>query len=989
VRYALLVSAVAAYAPTYAADEVLDRVIVTGSRITNPNLESPSPVQVIDAADIDSSGVTNIQQMLLKSPVFGTPAISRTNSNFATSSAGVSTVDLRELGTDRTLVLVNGRRFVPGIPGSAAVDLNTIPTQFIERVEVLTGGASAVYGSDAVAGVVNFIYKKNFEGVEFDYKYGQNPHEGDAKTTEVSITMGANVVDGKGNIMLHLGYADEGGVYSRDRARSDVDQFSIGAGVTGDPAHLFWITRPFLSSFAPQGRFYSGPDQYTYNSSNTLISEFSTNGTATRAPDGFNRSSKRIIAVPVERYLAALQGDFEFSDNHSAFVELTYASSSTSTELEPFPLGAESIYPDSGGQFPIEFETYTPVVGAPGTFTRTVLVNPIIPAAIAASATDTDADGLRDIYFTRRMSEIGNRGNNADRNTFRYAVGLKGGIFDTSWNYEVFNIFGQTQEAQVSGGQVNVLNFRNALEAVPDVNDIDGDLNTAEPICRDAQARAQGCVPINVFGFNSISPASAQYVAAPGLLGTYTSQKITGFNVSGDLFELPAGAVGMAAGAEIRTEFSRSEFDPLQQAGLNAGNAIPRTEGEFDVTEFYSEFRVPLLKDVFLADSLSLNGALRVSDYSTVGDTRSWNAGMEWAPIPQLRFRAIKARSTRAPNINELFSPPSQDFPTGLNDPCLGVTTTSSTPASAACRAAPGVLANIAANGGVFTLNQPDLQGISGFDLGNPNVQEEVGRSWTLGFVVTPDNIPVLNKFTFTFDYFDIKIADAIVATPRQFILDQCYGGGASFCQFITRRPAAVGANSAGSIEFINSGVTNSGGLATEGVDITIGFQQSLADIGLDGKLNARLTWTHLLEGYVIPLPGAEKDHFAGEVAGGDIDGSPRNSGLLTLGYSLGAFSATWNTTYIGKSSLDDQFLAGFDMGRGSVGIGSYMYHDVQVGFKAHENVEIYAGALNVFDKDPPPIISGLPGNETGTETASSVYDAIGIEAYVGFRAKF
>ncbi|HTE41220.1 MAG TPA: TonB-dependent receptor [Steroidobacteraceae bacterium] len=985
VRYALLVSAVAAYAPAHAADEVLDRVVVTGSRITNPNLESPSPVQVIDSTDIDAAGVVNIQQMLLKSPVFGTPGISRTNSNFATASAGVSTVNLRELGEDRTLVLVNGRRFVAGIPGSAAVDLNTIPTQFIERVEVLTGGASAVYGSDAVAGVVNFIYKKNFEGVEFNYQYGQQPHEGDAKTTEFSVTMGTNVADGKGNVMAHLGYVDEGGVFSRDRARSAVDQTSYGAA-DGIPGHAFWVQTPFFSGTPPQGAFFTDTHTYTYSPTNQVLDGFFANGTATRAPDGFNRSAKRIIAVPTERYLAALQGDYEFADKHSAFLEVTYASSQTISELEPFPLSSANIYPNSG-QVPVESRVIVDVGGVP---TLQTLVNPLIPAHILADVSDNDADGLRDFAFSRRLSEVGNRGNVADRDTFRYAAGLKGEIFESGWSYEVFNIFGATKEAQTSSGQVNVLNFRNALEAVPDADDIDGDNNTTEAICASPNARAEGCVPINVFGFGSISPAAADYIKAPGSLTTFTSQKITGLNVSGDLFDLPAGAISMAAGAEYRQEFSRSEFDPLQQAGLNAGNAIPRTEGEFDVTEFYGEFHVPLLKDVFMADSLGLSGAVRFSDYSTVGSTRSWNGGMEWSPIPQIKFRAIRAQSTRAPNVNELFSPPSQDFPTGLSDPCEDVTLTSVGASDALCRAAPGVLANINANGGVFTVNQADRQGISGFNLGNPTVEEEIGRSWTLGVVITPDSIPVLEKFTFTIDYFKIDIADAIVSTPRSFILTQCYTAN-QLCNFITRRPGAVGANSAGSLEFINSGVTNSGGLSTKGVDFTIGYGQNLADIGLAGRLNARLSWTHLLDGYVIPLVGGDTDYFVGEIGGSGFDGTPRNSGFLTLNYSLGAFKATWSTTYIGASGLDDQTLAGtYGLGtRGAIGIGSYMYHDVQVGFEAHEHLEIFAGATNVFDKDPPPIISGVPGDETGTETASSVYDPIGIQAYIGFRAKF
>jgi len=229
VRCALFAGAAATVAmPVHAADESIQEVVVTGSRIASPNLVSASPMQVVGAEDIASSGVPNIQDLLLKNPTFGTPTLSRNNSNFLTSSAGVATIDLRNLGEARTLVLVDGRRFVSGIPGESAVDMNTIPAGFIERVEVLTGGASAVYGSDAVAGVVNIIYKKDFEGVALDAQYGESG-EGDDSQKQIGLTLGTNSADGKGNIMVYLGYTDQGAVYSADRERSAVDQISTGA----------------------------------------------------------------------------------------------------------------------------------------------------------------------------------------------------------------------------------------------------------------------------------------------------------------------------------------------------------------------------------------------------------------------------------------------------------------------------------------------------------------------------------------------------------------------------------------------------------------------------------------------------------------------------------------------------------------------------------------------------------------------------------------
>lgn len=943
--------------------DTIEKIEVTGSRIRSVTLSSPSPLQILEAGDIDASGITNIQELLLENPTFGTPAISRTNSNFSTASAGIATVDLRNLGTARTLVLVNGRRYVAGQPGSTAVDLNTIPAQFIERVEILTGGASSVYGSDAVAGVVNLVLKDGFEGLDFEAQYGQSA-EGDNTQRQFSVTSGVSSSDGNGNMMLHLSYSDQGGVFSRDRDRSDVDIISE-ALFSGDPADFFTPREPFFSSFPPQGRFDTGRGvngvaadslRFTFNQNNQLQQGFNTNGNGTIGPDGFNRNGSRTIAIPTERYLFSAKGDYELSDNHSAFFEGTYASTQTTTELEPFPFASDDIYAD--GRVPMQFD-----------IDGTVYDNPFVPADVLAAGADRNGDGLNDFFFAKRLSDIGNRGNTAERDAYRFSVGLEGEVFG-DWYYDLFYVYGQTNESQVSGGLVNVQNFRYALEAITDTPDLDGDGITNEAVCVDATARSFGCVPINIFGLGAISPEAANYVSAPSLLITSLQQEIIGGNITGDLFELPAGMVGVAAGFEYREETSRDQFDPLQQAGLNAGNAIPATFGEFDVTEFYVEANVPII------DTLALRAAVRASDYSTVGSTTSWNIGFEWEASDWLRLRAIEAQSTRAPNINELFSPPAQTFPSGLNDPCTRV------PISAGCSADPGVAQNLADNGGTFTLTQSDLQGISGFDRGNPELSEEVGRSTTIGMVITPESfgIPVLEDMNLTIDYFNIEIEDAIVSTPRQFILDQCYGGGdTQFCDFVTRRSVAAGNNSAGSLEFIDSAVSNSGGFSTEGVDLTATYTSTISD----GDLRARLAYTYVMEGEVIPLPGSTPNPFVGEL------GAAEHRWNLNVGYELGDVGVNLGVTYIGESALDDQFLAGFDVAPGAVTVDAEIYVDAQVNYYINDNVEIFAGVDNLLDNDPPPIISGLPGSSTGTETDAGTYDPIGQRWYVGFRASF
>ncbi|CAH0168498.1 Colicin I receptor [Massilia sp. Bi118] len=947
----------AAAQPQAQAPVAMQRVEVTGSRIASPNAESPSPLQVLSAADIAASGATNLQQVLLENPTMGSPAISRTNSAFQTASVGVATVDLRNLGISRTLVLVNGRRFVSGIPGDSAVDLNAIPTDFIERVELLTGGASAAYGSDAVAGVVNIITKRNFNGVMLDAQGGQSAKSDDLKR-KFSATFGVSNDDGY--LMGHLGFSRQGQVWSRDREASAVDQYSKMVLQTGDPADAFTAVRPYYSSFAPQGTFYHDTGSYTYDAQGNPIPVSTNGGAGGAGATGFNRSFYRSIAVPVDRYLFATNGELKINEKHRIFMEGTYASSKVSSTIEPFALGAENIFPTTG-----QVPAATLVNGA-------LVKNPLVPQYLYDRISDTDGDGIPDYYFTRRLSEVGTRSSTADRDTFRFVTGLKG-EFDAwkTWNYEVYGGYGQTKEAQQSTGQVNVLNFANALQAVPGENG-------GPPVCASADARAQGCVPINVFGFNSISPAALAYVTAPGSLLTRTTQKLVGGQINSEIWDLPAGPLGVAAGFEWRKEYSEAVPDALTQAGLNAGNATPPTFGDFSVKEVFVETRVPLLKGMPFVKELSFLGAVRHGDYSSVGSTNSWNAGFEWSLVDDVKLRGTRSLSTRAPNINELYQAPSQDFPSGLNDPCIGVTATSTGAYDALCRAAPGVAANIAANG-KFTQTQADLQGISGYNRGNPNLSAEKGRSTTVGVVWTPRSIAPLKRFTFTADYFNIKIADAIVSTPRQFTLESCYNGtNPTFCQFITRRPAAAGSNSAGSLQYIDTAVSNSGGFGTEGVDLTAAWNDRVGP----GRLSTKLAYTYVKKGYNVPLPGADQDPFAGEI------GAPKSKALFDIGYKWNQFSVSATMTYIGRSSLDDQFLAGFDLPANSIKIGSRTYTDLQASYQLMKGTELYFGMNNAFNTKAPPIITGLPGDDTGTETEAGTYDPIGRRWYAGIRVK-
>ena len=950
-----------------------EAIVVTGSRIASPSVTSAAPLQILDSESIDNSGVTNIQDLLLENPVFGVPALSRTNSAFLTSGTGAATVDLRDLGSDRTLVLINGRRVVAGLPGSATVDLNVIPTQFVERIDVLTGGASSLYGSDAVAGVVNFIYKKDFEGIEANGQYGIT-ERGDDRRYQANLTVGTNVADGRGNVMVHFGYSNEGGVLSRQRRNTFLDDADTAAFVTGDLADFGVPTEPFFSSFPTQGRFDAGGTRFTYDNNGNLKTGFSTNGPNGDGvnADGFNRQFFRTIAVPVERYLFAASGEYEIVNDINLFFEGTFNKTTSSRIIEPFALSSENIFGNNGGVIPIE------------TFVNGVAtLNPLVPGPIAAAATDTDEDGLRDITFARRIAEFGPRQGSTTRDFYRFVVGLDGKLFNDNFRWDVSYNYGRTSESQRSSGQVNTPNFRFAFAAIPDVNDVNNNGSTTDAICADATARERGCVPINIFGAGAITPEALQYTNAEQTFQTEITQQVVQGNISGSLFELPGGPLGVALGVEYRKETSIEDSDALTNAGLNAGNAIPDTQGSFDVSEAFAEVKLPLLADVPFFHYLEVGGAVRVADYSTVGTIFSYNGTGTWQPIEDVRIRGSYARSVRAPNIGELFSGLSQTFPSGLSDPCLNAANRTNC-LNAAGLASAGVAANVAANGGNFVLTQGDLQGISGFNGGNPDLNEEKSTSWTVGGVITPRSIEALRNLSLSVDYWNIKIDNVIAAPPRQFILDQCFGqGNNDFCQFVSRRANPTAVNSPGSIEFLNALLINSASLKTDGIDAVLNYRTALDTFGVQGGLRAQIAYTHLFNYDFKPTSVADVDPAAGEI------GNAKDRFTANLGYDAGPFGINFTGTFIGKSYEDNNFCASFDAGPRCVGVGSEFYLDTQARFRATDQFEFYLGVDNLLDNKAPNLLSGTTFNVTGTDTAADVYDVFGRRYYTGVRLRF
>jgi outer membrane receptor protein involved in Fe transport len=700
---------------------------------------------------------------------------------------------------------------------------------------------------------------------------------------------------------------------------------------------------------------------------------------------GFNRQFFRTIAVPVERYLFAARMHYDVSEAIRFFGEATYANTSSERAIEPFGFtsaGATGAFP-TGGVAPLE--TRVPVAGAPGTFT--IVRNPFVPNAIFDRATDTNGDGLKDIGFSRRLLEFGNRRSSTTRDFYRFVAGFQGGLFEDKFQWDFSYNFGRTSENQSGNGQVNTPNFRNAFQAIP---------GPTGPICADPQARAQGCVPVNIFGEGMISQAALAYLTAEQTFQTRITQQVVQANLTGSLFELPAGPLGIAVGAEYRKESSSENNDSLTNQGLNGGNALPDTRGSFDVKEAYAEVNIPILADVPFFHQLNLRAAGRASDYSTVGKVYSYSGGVEWSPIEDIRFSGTYARSVRAPNVGELFTGPSQTFPTGLQDPCIGITATGGGTRGDVCRSFPGVLANIqngvtggtglnfGAPSGRFDINQSDLQSVSGFNSGNPNLNEEKSTSYTGSVTINPRSIDFLRNTVLRVDYYKIKIKDAINPPPRAFIIDQCFNqGNQLYCGFIQRRASATAINSAGTLEFVNAASVNAGELATEGLDVTLTQRLPLDFVGLPGAINAKIAYSHVFEGYEIPLPGADKDVFAGEI------GAAKDRFTATLGYTADRFSLNFTGTYFGRSNEDDQTLALFDLEPDAIKIPAEFYLDAQTSFRASDAYELYFGVDNLLDNNPPNILSGSPFNTTGTDTDAGTYDVFGRRFYAGVRFRF
>lgn len=955
----------AASVPALAQDQVVDdtateepemrSIVVTGSRIARPDLDSAVPVVSISAETIQTEGAQNISDILNELPQVGIGS-TRTNTNFQTSGTGIATVNLRGLGSSRTLTLVNGRRFISGFAGDSAVDLNNIPTDLIERVEVVTGGSSAVYGSDAVAGVVNFVMRDSFEGLSIRAQASVTG-EGDNPREFVSVTGGTTFgSEDRGNIMVNFSYDRDGGLRSRNRAISRLDC----AGATCGPEDF--------SSFAPQGQFQlrgadgsiqgilpggSATFSFTPNNEVAVIPGLGTAGF------GFNRNGERFISVPVERYMATAVGNYDITDKIEAFTEVTWSRVLSNSRLEPFAL---NIGPD------IFFRDVDPF-GIPATN------NPFVPAEIAAAiaAANSDADPTNDVESIsgrRRLNDVFDRSNQVERQTWRVAAGLRGEI--DRFNWETSFVYGHLNDFNASE-DIDNNRFRSALNAVrvgP------GNVVGVDIVCADAEARAQGCIPLNLFGLGTADPRAAQFVQAvvPKSEEITNQQYVVSGSISGPLFTLPAGDVGIAVGGEYRRETTFNDLDILTNTGGNSGNLIPDLQGAFDVYEVFGEINVPLLSEKPFFEYLGLIGAARYSDYSTVGGVFSWNAGLEWAPVEDIRFRGVYAVANRAPNISELFSAPSETF-AAVTDPCDGTTATNDLGGlGAECRAIPGVAAAIAADG-TFDYTLADLQGINGFVGGNENLSEETADTFTIGAVFTPTFISGLSV---TVDYYDIQIDGAIATLGRNNSIQRCLETGlAVFCDNVIRDAAT------GFIETVNGQLINVASFESRGIDVGVRYSTAVG-LAADDRFVLSGNYTYLIDTTTQTDPTEDPVDNAGTFG----RTFSTHSFSLRGTYEISDVRFSWQTNFLSGGPFIRDFVNANPAVVALNDISDYATHDAQISFDAAEEFSFFVNVDNVFDKKPPLLPGANFGTPTGLETSAD-FDVIGRRFTAGARVRF
>jgi iron complex outermembrane receptor protein len=967
----------------------LDRIEVTGSRIKRADIETSQPIFSLSRDDISAQGLTSVGDVIQNITANG----STLNSTYNNGGNGETRVSLRNLGSNRTLVLVNGKRWVGGTGLGGAVDLNTIPTAAVERIEVLKDGASTIYGSDAIAGVVNVILRNNFEGAEANAYIGQYD-KGDGTRQSYDFIVGTS--GDRFSAMLGYGYVKEEPVMAGDRyiskeptyttgntlgsGTSPNGRFSLCSGVYDGALRKcrFADSRDVNGDGVPdtagQVNFDGGAGTWTYDGAGTPARPYVTGA------DAYNFAPENYLLTPQERRSVFGNATVDVTDNIRFKTTVTYNERVSEQLLAAMPVT---------------------LAGAPGATTigqgifisRDSIYNPY---------------GLDVGRINRRITETGGRSFVQDVRTFAMNAGFEGtfNFGEKYYDWEAGYFRGQNKANNTTHGLFNMSALSQALG--PSFIAADG-----TPTCGTVASPITGCVPMNMLGgVGGITQDMLDFASFTAHDEYSYTQKNYYANVSGELFALPGGPLGFSFGLEHRTEEGYDSPDALINSGNTTGNARTATAGGYKVDEAYAELAIPVLADVAFAKLLDFSVATRYSDYSNFGDTLNSKFGFRWKPIEDLMVRGNWSEGFRAPSISELFAGQADSFPT-LLDPCSTDLFDAQNPTAQARCVAEGVPA-----GGY----EQDSQQIRITVGGNPDLKPEKSESTTFGFVYSPHFVEGLD---ISLDWWKIKLEDAITTIGGQAIVEQCVnsGGTGATCALYTRRGD-------GNIQTLINTTTNIGGTKVEGYDLTIGYR--LPETAW-GKFSFTWDTTYLadqrddLDGDGVygedrarePAIGAalnydEGGNLVGEYAQNDNKWRIRSN--LATRWEMGDFGATWNLRYYSSQNEDCSGYTDFPwlctnidrmigvptdannngVWDGTAGgdtivaeeapehhIGATTYHDVSVYWNAPWNAKVTVGINNVFDKNPPIVVNAF------ANTFDPQYELPGRFFYFRYTQKF
>lgn len=897
-----------------------EAIVVTGSRL-RANATAPQPIVGVTGEDLEQSGAVTVSDLLNELPQLGNSFgafnqdISVANRGF---NVGTELVNLRGLGSQRTLVLVNGRRHVSADPGTSAVDLNSIPAAMIEKVEIVTGANSAVYGADAVSGVVNVILKRRYEGTEVTVRTGISD-EGDGAEYGASVLHGGTLGD-RLTYVASAEYSKREGFLGRDRdwvvGDGSGSAYTMGAG----------------SSAVEGGRYFTtGPaGVFTYPAPGASPVPF------TAATPLYQRVLDRHLQVPIERGLASINLRYELAPAHEVFLEGTYGRSQARLQIEPGFMQLRT------GALVSPFDVGPIPANAPG---------------LAAFLAATGAASLNaNQVHSRRLSEIGPRESIVDRDLYRVALGLAGqlGRFD----YQVYYQYGKVSTAQEETGSID----RNKFYA--GVNN-----------CAGAFALS-GCVPINIFGRDTINQAAIDWLLIPDVISRISSdQHVVSGYVAGDLFTMFGSPLSAVLGAEYRKEKTQALVHPSLQDGSNATRQISAASGGADVKEIFGELRMPLFSNL-----VELGGAARLSDYSTVGTEYTWNGYVRIRPTSFLLLRGSYGRATRAPDVRELFSPIGRSTST-LLDPCANDRAPQNGVVDPGFVPPAGCTAQL---GSSYIISEPpNGTAFSNISGGNPDLNSETADTLSFGAVLTA---PRLLNLVASIDYYDIRLDNVIGQLNPNEVVRQCYvnqtGLPETFCSLIDR----LGTGNR-SITTVRTQLFNIARERVRGLDV----QASISRPVLSGTMSLTANYTHLLERSRQQFEGSPSEDYTGRFDANRHEGRLSANFVhedFSIGYTARVLGAALKgTSAANRAAVDNPAIPGNNGNE----IGAYVYHDLQASMRAAEALEFTIGVKNLTDKEPPLITSfsnsGLSGS--ASVTAGGIYDVRGRYFYSRISVSF